>query len=186
MPPAAAIGAKVALGALIAKKKSGGGGGAPAVPAAVPMTQEGIAGQIFSETTPLRQGLIQRSADYLGGGIDSSPQFSAFKSAAEPQFAAARQQIISDTPAGGALTSALTDLESNRARALTEGRGAIDEQELARAFSLATGSDASVMGAFGQSAAIRAQQEQAKAAEKNSIYQLIGSGAGAYLGSKKD
>lgn len=183
MPPAAIIGAKVAGGLLAAKaaKKSLGGGSAGS-PAADLQAQ--IAEQLFQQTDPLRTSLIDRSQSYLTNGVDSSPQFSAFKASAEPQFATAKNNVIANTPAGGALVSALTQLEADRARTLTQARGAIDESELARAMTLATGTTGTSVGALGTAASIQAAQAQAEADREAGILGALGTGAGAYLGSK--
>lgn len=146
--------------------------------------QAQIAEQLFNQSAPLRQGLTARSMDYLQNGVDNSPTFSAFKAAAEPQYANARNQIIEDTPAGGPLTAALAQLQMGKARDLTQARGAIDESELSRALTLGTGLVPTSVGGLGNSAAINAQRAQTKSAQESSVYMAIGEGLGAFMGGK--
>lgn len=146
--------------------------------------QAQIAEQLFNQTDPLRRGLVGRSQQYLTGGIDNSPQFSAFKAAAEPQYANAREQIIEDAPAGGPLTAQLAELQMSKARDLTQARGAIDEQELTRALTLGTGLVPTSVGGLGNSAAINAQRAQSRAQQESAVYMAIGEGLGAFMGGK--
>lgn len=158
---------------------SGGGGGSQAAD-----TQARLAEQLFAETDPLRQQLIGRSQQFLGGGLDNSAQFNAFRATADPQFANARDSIIANTAEGGGLTAALANLDLNQARTLTQAQGDIENQELGRAFSLATGQTGQAIGGLGQAGGIQAAQAQAEAAREAGIFSAIGTGAGALLGSK--
>jgi hypothetical protein len=184
MPPAAMVAAPLAASLL--KKKSSSPAAAGSSSAYDVQSQ--LAQQLFSQTDPIRQSLIGRSQDYLTNGIGASPQFDAFKANEEAMYNQARDNIISDTPAGGALTSALVNLEGNRARDLTQARGAIDSEELARAMTIGTGTTGQALGALGQAGGIQAQIAAANAArnaEKDAaIYSAIGTGVGGYLGSK--
>ncbi len=147
--------------------------------------QAEIAQQLFTQTDPLRRGMIDRSQQFLTNGVDNSPTFSAYKAAAEPQYASARESIIADTPMGGGLTAALAELQTGKARDLTEARGAIHESELARALTLGTGTVGTSMAGFGNSAAIQAQRAQAKAERDTGVYMALGEATGALLGGGK-
>ena len=184
MPAAAALplAAKIGIGvggALLSSHSSK----TPSSPAAD--LQARIASQLFNQTDPLRQGLIGRSTDFInGGGIDNSPTYSALKAQAEPLYNQARENIISSTPAGGGLTAALAGLEGDRARALTEARGTVNESELARAMALATGSTGATMSGLGSAGSIQAALAEAQANRESGMLGALGTGVGAYLGSK--
>lgn len=158
-------------------KGGGGGGNAGDI-------QAQIAQQMFAQTDPLRRGLLARSGQFLNGGIDSSAQFGAFKSGAEPQYAAARNNIIANTAPGGQLTAALTQLEGNRAQGLSQARGAVEESELARAMTLATGTTGQALGTLGSAANTQAMVAQSEADREAGMLGALGAGAGAYFGSK--
>jgi hypothetical protein len=169
-------------GLLGSSSMSGKGGGSGAGDASA--IQSELAQRLLMQTDPLRTALIDRSAAYLGGGIDNSAQFNAFKASAEPQFAQARENIIADTPAGGQLTAALTQLQGGRAQALAQARGAIDEQELARAMTLGTGMTGQALGTLGNAANVQAMIAQSEADREAGMLGALGAGAGAYFGSK--
>lgn len=163
----------------------GGGGSQDRAADEMARQQQRIAQQLFTESQPLRTGLIQRSQDYLTNGIDNSATFSAYKAAAEPQYAGARDQIIADTPTGGALTAALAGLQTGRARDLTQARGSIDQSELARAMVLGNGNVNPAVAAQGNAAGIQAQRAEADAQRDAAKYAAIGEAAGAMLGGGK-
>lgn len=133
--------------------------------------QSRLARELAGESSPLRKALIGDAQDFVTGGRDVSglPEFAAAKSAGEMQFNRARDSVIANTPEGGALTSALTNLEADRARSFTELSGALSEAEVNRGVQLATfgaaqGSQGLGAAAFTQSqrAAAEAQQNAAK------------------------
>src|SRR5690606_1501115 len=169
-------------GSLLAKKLSKPVAGSNAAADAQAM----IAQQLFEETSPVRTSLIDASTDFLEGGGPglSSPIFGALRSNIEDQFGVARDQIIADTPQGGALIAALAELDANRANALTQARGQATESELARAMTLATGSTGQAVSGLGQAGAIQAQIAQANADRQAGLFGALGTGLGAYLGSK--
>lgn len=142
----------------------------------------GMAKALFAETDPLRRGLIGRSEQFLGGGLDvtQSPMYGALKQGAEDQYARARRNILAATPGGGALTSALTDLEKAKAGTMTAGTGELANQELARAMSLATGAPLTAsFGGLGTAGSIQAQAAQAEAAQNAAAKGAMGQGAGS-------
>ena len=168
------------LGSNVMASGKGGGGGSGDAGA----IQSQLAMELINQTDPLRRALIERSGAFLGGGIDNSAQFSAFKAAAEPQFAQARESVIANTPTGGGLTSALTQLEGQRARTLTEAQGGIEQQELARAMQLGTGMTGPALSTLGNAANVQAMIAQSEADREAGMLGALGAGAGAYFGSK--
>jgi hypothetical protein len=100
----------------------------------------------------------------------------------ESQYGNARTNIIGDTPAGGALTSALVDLERGRAGSLTQGAGTVAGIEADQAMALATGQTGTAVGAAGSAAAAQAQRAQAAAEQEAGLYGALGGGLGAFLG----
>lgn len=185
--------------------------------------QADISNRLFSETDPLRQSLIGRSANFLGiptatsamaprqtisiGGIPiqipspaqsavpgtptsafdvtGTPTFAAYKNVADRSFSRARDNAISSLPAGGGLTSALVNLEGQRADNLTQGAGNIYDAELARAMTLATGQTGVAVGGLGQAANAQALAAQAAAQQNAGKSSALGTGLGAYMGQKK-
>lgn len=139
-----------------------------------------IATDLYTKTDPLRTALIGRSNDFLSGNLDvtKSPMFGSLKDAVDTQFQRAKSNTIGTTPAGGALTSALSDLEGSRASTMTQGIGDLAKGELDRSFGLATGLLPQTTGGLGTAAGIQAnafaQQQAQSAASKQ--------GAGAGLG----
>lgn len=143
-----------------------------------------IGKQLFNETDPLRTGLIDRSQSFLDNGLQG-PQFDVLKNAVESQYANAKNNIIGSTPAGGALTSQIANLEQGKANTLTQGIGDLYNQETNRAMSLATG--APLQGGIGSLSGagnIQAQIAMANANQNASAKTGIGFGLGSYLGGK--
>ena len=142
----------------------------------------GVARQLFAETDPLRKGLISQSEDFLKGNRDvyGTPAYGALKQGAESQYGRARQNILQNTPGGGALTSALAGNEYAKAGTLTQGAGALYGDELNRATSLATGAPLTgALGGLGTAGSIQAQLAQAQATQNAASKQALGQGAGA-------
>jgi hypothetical protein len=148
--------------------------------------QAQIAQQLVTQTDPLRKMLIDRSTDFLGGNLDvaNTPMFSALKQQTESQYGNARNNIIADTPVGGPLIRALTDLNARRADTLGQGAGAVAESELGRAMGLATGSTAQGMSGLGQAAQTQAALAQNSAMREAGLFSALGTGVGAWLGGK--
>jgi hypothetical protein len=163
--------------------KKGGGGEAsnPAADAQMRMAEE-----LFKQSGPIRGSLMGRSENFLNGGMNvtDTPTFLAYKQSADQLFNKSKDNAIARTPSGGALTSALTNLEGQRASSLTQGAGAIYGDELSRAMSLGTGGSGQALNSLGQAGAIQAQMAAANSQEKAGKYGALGSGVGAYMGSK--
>jgi hypothetical protein len=146
--------------------------------------QAAIAADLYRTTSPLRQGLIDRSSQFLAGGLDSSPTMQAYKSGIEQQYGGARENIIGATPSGGALTAALANLESARAHDLAQARGAVEQSELGLANMLATGATGQSLQAYGSASAVQAQRDAANKAREAAMMQSLGMGIGGWLGGK--
>jgi hypothetical protein len=138
------------------------------------------------QSNPLRQQLIDRSGAFMGGNLDvtQSPMYGALKSQTESQYQNARNNVIADTPTGGALTAALTQLNGNRANMLAQGTGVIADSELARAMTLATGQTGQAMSGLSSAANTQAMVAQSEAEREAGMLGALGAGAGAYFGSK--
>jgi len=149
-------------------------------------TQQRIAEELFSQTDPLRRGMIGRSTNFIRDPNDvfNLPGYAAVKDTTESQYGRARDSIIANTPEGGALTSALVDLERNRASDLVRGTAQLNDAELARAMTLATGTTGQSLAGLGSAGAIQAQREASDTAGKTGMASALATGAGAYFGSK--
>lgn len=175
---AVGVGAGTAVGGAASGKKASKGNSAS-------KTQAQIASQLFQQTDPLRRGLIARSGQFLtGGDVRETPAYGALKHAADSGFNNAKDNIIARTAPGGALTGALTNLEGQRAGALTQGAGALYGDEVSRAMTLATGTTGQSLNSLGQAGAIQAQMAAASAEQNAGKMSALGTGAGAYMGNK--
>ena len=148
--------------------------------------QSALAQKLISQSDPTRELLFDQTNAFLGGDFDVTglPQFAAGKDIIESQFGRARESVIAGTPTGGALTSALTNVEGGRASALTGLVGNLAETEQNRALQL--GTFGAAIGTQGLSSAgniqgIRAQTQAAQNAAKTEV---VSSAAGGYLGGK--
>jgi hypothetical protein len=145
--------------------------------------QSRLAQQLVGETTPLRRGLIGQAEDFLGGGFDVTglPQFGAGKQMIEDQFARAQDAVIAGTPEGGGLTSALVDLNTNRAGGLAQLTGGLAQDEINRALQLATFGTAQGSQGMTQASVIAAQRANAEAQQNAAKASGLGQAAGAGL-----
>lgn len=147
--------------------------------------QSDISGWIFGNSKPIAESLSGRYQNFLNGNLDvtGTPQFAAMKSAADAQFGRARDNIIANAAPGGALTSALADLETNRALGLTQGAGTIAENEMARAFGLGTNQTPVALQGYGSIANTGAYTSAARAQQQGQAMQGLGYGIGRSFGS---
>ena len=145
-----------------------------------------LAGDLFNQTQPLRTDFINRGQNFLSGNLDvtQSPLYSPLKSAVETQFGLARNNALSTFAPGGALTGALTNLEGQRANALTQGTGQIAQDELNRAFGLATGTPSQSFAGLGAAGGIQGGLAAQQAANAASTKGGLGQGTGYVLGQK--
>lgn len=118
------------------------------------------------------------------GDVTGTPTYAAYKNVADRTFQRARGNAISTLPVGGGLSSALVNLEGQRADNLTQGAGNIYDAELARAMTLATGQTGTAVGGLGQAASAQALSAQAAAQQNAAKSGALGTGLGSYYGSK--
>ena len=148
--------------------------------------QTALAQELIGETRPLRQNLISDAFGFLSGDRDVTglPEFAAAKGANEAQFGRARENIIGSTPTGGALTSALGNLEGQRASNQVAFTGDIAGNEINRALQLATFGAAQGSRGLGSAGFIQAQRAGAEGAQNAAKSQGLGQALGGLLGGK--
>ncbi len=153
---------------------------------AAPNALAEISRRLFEQTDPIRASLIGRSKSFLDGNQDvtQTPQYGALKTAAENQFNTAKDNIISSTPGGGGLISALANLQAQKAAALTAGTGSLADNEMSRSFALGTGTAPVALGGLGSAASSLGQIGAAQAAQSGQALQGLGMGAGMTLARK--
>lgn len=177
-PITAAAGGAMIGGALL------GGGKKAKSPAADMQAQ--LAQMLFQQTDPVRRQLIDRSGEFLDGGMDvrQSPTYDALKLSADSNFNQAKDNVIARLAPGGGLVDALADLEFQRANTLTQGGANIYENELSRAMALGTGLTGTSMGALGQAGNVQAGLAAANAQQSAGKSEGLGQGVGYILGAK--
>lgn len=148
--------------------------------------QAQLAQQLFSQTDPLRRSLIDRSTEFMGGGLDvrDTPAYEALKYSADANFNQAKDNAIARLAPGGGLTDALVDLESNRAGMLTQGAGQLYGDELSRAIALGSGITDQSLNSLGQAGGVQASLANAQAQQNAGKAGGLGQAAGAAVGSK--
>lgn len=148
-------------------------------------TLGGLAADLYADTDPVRQALIARSSDFLSGeDIRDTPQYADLQVQTGNAFNRAKDNVIARTAPGGALVDALTNLESGRAQSLSSMGSMLQENELARAYDIATGGTTAAFGGLGTAAGIQAQYAANRAAVKAAEKQAMGQAAGAAAGGK--
>jgi len=147
--------------------------------AAAAQTQ--LAQKLVGQTDPLRKELIGDAEGFLTGGRDVTalPEFAAFKGSAESQFGRAKDNIIANTPEGGGLIAALTQLEGDRASNQANFTGALAGGEIDRALQLGTFGAAAGSSGLGSAAAIQSNRAAAESAQNAGKAGGAGSAAGA-------
>lgn len=162
--------------------RASGDKGAPSAPSNDALGE--LAKKLFMQTNPLRKNLINRSNQFLAGGMDvtQSPIYGALASATDAQYKRARDNVIGNTAPGGALTSALSNVESNRANMLAQGAGTIAGDETNRALTIATGGSAQGLNSLGQAGATQAGLANAQANRDSAMKQGLGQGLGSIIG----
>jgi hypothetical protein len=148
------------------------------------MAQSKLANQLVREVTPLRGNLVGDAAGFVSGGRDVTnlPEFGAFKAQEEGQFGRARDNIIANTPEGGALSAALAGLEQGRAQNLTNFTGALAGGEVDRALQLATFGTAQGSQGLSSAGFLQGQRAQSQAQQNAAKSEGLGQALGGYLG----
>ncbi len=148
--------------------------------------QTALAQKLIGQSDPTRRLLFDQANAFLGGDFDVTglPQFGAGKDIIESQFGRAREAVIAGTPTGGALTSALTNVEGARASSLTGLVGSLAEAEQNRALQLGTFGAAAGTQGLASAGAIQGSRAQSQAAQNAAKTEAAGTAAGAFLGTK--
>lgn len=146
----------------------------------------GMGQAYWAETDPLRRSVIDRLSKFMSGNFDptASPMYAPMKQAVEQQYGTAKNNIMSSLPGGGTLLDSLADLETNKAKSLTDMISQIVSDEYSKAYGLASGSPQTSMA--GLSAALGGGNALTGMAGSNNslISSLVGSGASMYNASQ--
>ena len=147
---------------------------------------EKMAEDYFERTKPLRKDMVRNYEGFMEGGYDVSqnPVWGSSRGVMEDQYDVARENVISNTPKGGALNEGLTDVEMGRARSLGDLSAQISQDEYNKAYGMATGSPQVSMGTMASLAGSQAMANSQQSAGKMGALGDIGMGAGMYMGSK--
>ena len=145
-----------------------------AVMSPLPQTVSGQGPPVVRDPLGPPQGVLQLD-------VTQSPMYGAIKNAMDTQFKLARDNTIARSAPGGSLTSALANLESQRAGAMVTGIGGLAQDELSRAYGLATGGAQMSTSGLSSAAAIQAQLAAANAQRQGAAKSGLGSGLG-YMG----
>ncbi len=150
---------------------------------------------LFNQTAPMRGNLVNELTSVSEGTYDPqksplfSPRFAEAKQGVEDQYGIAKQNIMANTPRGGALTSSLNNLEMNRAgsaaRIPQEISSGIMNELMSKAYGTAFNTPAqSMQGLSGAAQSLSGRQSMAmqaqaakEAAKKQAQGQALGGGA---------
>ena len=149
-------------------------------------TASKMAKDYYDQTDPMRQSLIGNFEDFLGGGYDVSqnPVWGAGRNVLENQYNVAKENVIGQTPKGGALTEQLAGVEEARAGSLGELGANVAQDEYNKLYGMATGAPGQAMGTMSHLAGTQAMANAQQTAGKYGALGDMGQGAGMYLGSK--
>jgi len=153
--------------------------------------------QYFDETAPARTELIGRGTRFSKGDLDytQSPMYGPGKGAIEDQYEVARQNIIAETPSGGAMSSNMANLEQQRARGMSDLASRISQDDYNKIYGAAFGAPQTSIGGtsgvsssgVGGAANIASADLAAQAGQsagKSNMFGQFGQGAGTYFGMK--
>jgi hypothetical protein len=132
----------------------------------------------------MRPGLGRQMQQTQPLDVTQSPMYGTLKNAIDSQFKLATDNTIARTAPGGQLSSALSGLEGQKASAMASGIGGLAQDELARAYGLATGGAQMSTSGLASAGAIQAQIAAAQAQRDGAAKQGIGQGAGQLAGAK--
>ncbi|MHB8123111.1 MAG: hypothetical protein ACYDG4_13255 [Desulfuromonadaceae bacterium] len=144
----------------------------------------GMSQDYYGSTAGLRGDVISNLSDFMKGELDpvASSMYAPAKMTAERQYNTARDQVLSDSPAGGALFDNLTNLSAKKAGTLVDEIGKIVMDEYNKAYAMAQGSQTTAAaGAQGAASAgtqgmgALAQQQQAGAQGVGNLVKLLAS-----------
>ena len=149
-------------------------------------TASRMAKDYYDDTDPMRQSMIGNFNDFMDGGYDVSenPVFGAGRDMIGDQYGVAKENIIGNTPRGGALTESMADLEMSRARSLTDLSAGVAGDEYNKAYGMATGAPQAAMGTLANIGGQKAMANAQESAGKMGALGDLGMGTGYFLGSK--
>lgn len=141
-----------------------------------------MARQLWTETSGVRAPLIEQMTSAVSGDFDpgTSPIFAPQKRAIESQYGVAKDNLLASMPAGGAMTSAMADLESNRANSLADMMGSIYQDQLNKAYGASFNAPGQAIQGLGSAASIQSANE----ASQRGMFGDLGMAAGYFLGGK--
>jgi hypothetical protein len=159
-----------------------------------------MANETYGNTAQARDLINRRGLDFMQGNFDpsTSPAWAPTKNMAEQQYSSAKQDIMGNTPKGGALLRELSGANMDKARTMVNQSGNIAQDEYNKIFGLATGAGTTAAGilnpavaantalsgqASSSASAAAALEFQKKLAEQQ-MWSTIGETAGSYFGSK--
>ena len=148
-----------------------------------------IAEKLFKQTDPMRENIFGTLEDFTAGDFDisTSPAFAPGKMAIEDVFGTARGNVLANVPVGGQLTESLTDLETGRAKSLTDLIGGIQGDMFSKALSTATGVPQTSLAGLSSSAMANLQARQIgqqQSSAKMGMAGNLGMGIGSIIGGK--
>lgn len=136
--------------------------------------------ELWNTTGTMRKNVTNTLERFTGGTMDlaNEPMFAPGKAAVEDAYTSAKDNILANMPAGGSMQSALTDLEGQRARGMTDVYGKIQEDMFNKAYGAGYGTpQTSIAGANASASNLSnaLQAHQASASQNAAgIGELIG------------
>lgn len=167
----------------------GGGGEASEAAGEAARAMADLAQQYYAETAPVREPVISRLGQFMGGDFDvsASPLYKPLRRGVENTYSAARKNIMANLPAGGPLQEGLTTAEISRAGGLTDIMSQLGADEYSKAYSLASGSPQVAFSGLGSAASGYGASATGYNQAQANLYNLLGMGAmgaGMYFGGK--
>lgn len=147
--------------------------------------------QLWDQTGIIRGPVFGQLANFMNNGWDptTSPMWDPLKSNVESQFSTARNNIMSNVPAGGALLENLADTETSKANTLSGLAGNMIQDMYNKAYGTAMNSSGQALSGYGQAGQLynqsytgNAQNQMANVAGLGGLMN-IGSGLGSGLGA---
>lgn len=141
----------------------------------------------WNEAKPFRQEWAPLLMKVLEGNTPASafPAFAPLRTAAEAQYGVAKNNLMGSVPRGGELTSALTNLEANRAQTVGSLGADFLTDLLNKSFGVAYNAPQAAMSGLSSAGAMAAQRQaaqlQAQQAKGAGLGQTAGMLGAAYL-----
>jgi hypothetical protein len=141
----------------------------------------GMSTKLWKETEGMRGNVSQQLTDFTGGNYDvtSNPMFAPGKMATEDMYQTARDNVMSNMPAGGMMQENLTSLEGARLRGLTDTVANIQQDMFNKAYGAGYGTPQTSISGANQSANSMMQM----LASQQAMASQNAQGMGALLGT---